>query len=112
MKILVSFLLLALMATWSRADTPADRELSSQVSDILKEWSKLTPGTSRAELLKVFTTEGGLSNAGGRRFVYRHCRYIKIDVTFNLTDPNEAREMPTDTIKTLSKPFPEWTVID
>jgi len=112
MKILASFLLLAVMTACSQADTPADAKLTSQVSDILKEWSALKPGTTRAELLKVFTTEGGLFDAAGRRFVSRRCPYIKVDVRFILTEPDQKVESPTDTIKSISRPFLEWSIID
>lgn len=101
------------MAPLSHADTPADRKLTSQVDEILKEWSKLKPGMTRAELSKVFTPEeGGLSNVYERRFVSRHCRCIKVDVRFTPTEPNPKTESPTDTIKSISKPFLEAPIID
>ena len=39
-------------------------------------------GMTRADLLKVFTTEGGLSTGLNRTYVYRECQYIKVDVDF------------------------------
>jgi len=112
MKILVLFLLLAFMVSFSHADTPANRELASQISDILKEWSKLKPGITRAELLKVFTIEGGISTVREHHYVSRRCPYVKIDVQFTLTEPNQKAELPTDTIQTISKPYLEWSIAD
>jgi hypothetical protein len=43
---------------------------------------KIKVGMTRADLLKVFTTEGGLSTSLNRTFVYRDCSYIKVDVEF------------------------------
>jgi hypothetical protein len=37
---------------------------------------------TRADLLKMFTTEGGLSTGLRRTYVYRECPYIKVDVEF------------------------------
>ena len=69
---------------------------------------------TRAELLKVFTAEGGLSTAKHRTFVYRHCPYVKIDVDFTLSDPkqNILEERLTDSISNVSKPYLEWSIGD
>lgn len=38
------------------------------------------PGMTRADLLKVFMEEGGISKRTWRRYVYRRYGYIKVDV--------------------------------
>jgi hypothetical protein len=92
----------------------ADINLTKQISEILIECQKIKPGMTRAELLKVFTTEGGLSTATHRTFVYRDCPCIKVDIDFNLSDPkqNALEEHPTDTISKISKPYLEWSFSD
>jgi hypothetical protein len=81
---------------------------------------KIKVGMTRADLLKVFTTEGGLSSGLNRTYVYRECPYIKVDVEFEPvgrpardTDGRvtlvEANE---DVIKKISKPYLEWSVSD
>ena len=89
-------------------------DLTKQISAILTGCQKIKPGMTRAELLKVFTTEGGLSTAMHRTFVYRGCPYIKVDVDFTDSDPNQkmVEEHPTDTISKISKPYLEWGIID
>jgi hypothetical protein len=74
----------------------------------------IKPGMTRAELLKVFITEGGLWTGKHRTFVYHRCPYIKVDVDFTLSDPdqNVLEERPTDTISNISKPYLDWGVID
>ncbi len=69
---------------------------------------------TRAELLKVFITEGGLSSATHRTFVYRDCPYIKVDVDFTDSDPNQKRveERPTDIVSKISKPYLDWSISD
>ena len=98
----------------SRGGNDVDKDLTKQISDILTECQKIKPGMTRSDLLKVLTTEGGLSTATHRTFVYRGCRYIKVDVEFTLSEPkqNVLEERPTDTVSKLSKPYLEWSIND
>jgi len=92
-----------------------DKELfTAKVTEILKECQQIKPGSTRADLLKVFTTEGGLSNAQQRTYVHRHCPYIKVDVRFNLTDEKQSvvQEMPTDKVSSISQPYLNWSIMD
>jgi len=101
-SVLLAVVALGLLVAPSRAGDEVDKNLTKQMSDILTEWKKITPGTTRTELLKVFTTEGGLSTAKHRTFVHRHCPYIKVDVDFTLSDPSAVDERPTDTVSKIS----------
>jgi len=118
MKTLITFLVVTLsmcsFATPSFADNDGDRNLTKQISDILTECKKITPGMTRADLLKVFTTEGGIFTATHRTFVHRHCPYIKVDVEFALSEQKQKviEERPTDTILKISKPYLDWGVAD
>jgi hypothetical protein len=98
----------------SFADQVSDERFTTQVSDILRECIKIKPGMTRAELLKVFTVEGGVSTAKYRTYIQRHCRYIKVDVTFTLSSPKQdvLKEEPTDKIATISRPYLEFSIID
>jgi hypothetical protein len=42
----------------------------------------IKPEMTRADLLTVFTTEGGLSTGLNRTFASRDCPYFKVDVEF------------------------------
>src|SRR5580658_7829943 len=57
-----------------------DQALTKKVCAILTECEKIKPGTTRAQVLKAFTSEGGI--AVGRTYVSRRCPIIKIDVWF------------------------------
>jgi hypothetical protein len=96
------------------AQPATDNYLTKQISAVLTECQKIKPGMTRAELLKVFTTQGGLSTPKHRTFVYRGCPYIKVDVDFTLSELKqyELEERPADTINKISKPYLEWSVID
>lgn len=68
---------------------------------------------TRGELLKVFNGEGGISNRTWRRYVYRRCGYIKVDVEFEPVGKSESgNESPDDLITKISKPFLEWAILD
>lgn len=101
-------------STPPQSDAGVDEALTKQITIVLKECQAIGPGMTRSELLKVFTTEGGISTAAHRTFVYRGCPYIKVDVDFKLSDPkqNVLEEKPTDIIVRISKPYLEWSIID
>jgi hypothetical protein len=70
-------------------------------------------GMTRADLLKVFKTEGGLWTGLQRRYVYRECPYFKVDVEFEAVGrpahDREGRvtlaERSEDLIKKISRPY-------
>jgi hypothetical protein len=94
------------------AEPATNNDLTKQISAILTECQKIKPGMTRAELSKIFSTEGGLSNAKYRTYDYRGCPYIKVDVVFILSQTNQDEEKSTDTIAKISKPYLDWIVID
>ncbi len=111
---LLGILLACCLAGPSRAGSTPDKDLTKQISDILTECKKIAPGATRAELLKVFTTEGGIFTATRRTFAHRRCPYIKVDVEFTPSESNQKplEERSTDTISKISKPYLEWSIID
>jgi hypothetical protein len=102
------------------ASQGADPGHTAWVSDIIMHIQAVKPGMTRADLLKVFTTEGGLSTGLWQRYVYRGCPYVKVDVEFDAVGrpPRDANGRVTlvksdaDIIKTISKPFLEWSIMD
>ena len=97
----------------SRAnEIPYDADLTKKIDSALKEIAKIKAGMTRAELLKIFTTEGGLSSRTWRRYVYKACPYIKVDVSFRALDGSKdpTRESPMDKITQISTPFLEYSI--
>ena len=92
----------------------AANELTPIISDIITECQSIKPGMTRADLYRVFGTEGGMYSARDRSFVYHACPYIKVDVSFTLSssDQHNLDEQPTDIIRYISKPYLEWSVSD
>jgi hypothetical protein len=80
----------------------------------------IKPGMTREDLLKVFTTEGGLWTGLQRRFVSRDCPYFKIDVQFRAVGrpgrDGDGRvtleEGSQDLIVQISRPYLQFTILD
>ena len=89
-------------------------DFTKKVEQVLREAQKLKVGMTRADLLKTFTTEGGLSSRIWRRYVFQRCPYIKIDVEFAPVGPRVGvgDESPRDKITKISPPFLEWSIMD
>jgi hypothetical protein len=96
-----------------------DPALTRSVDQVLKDVSSIQSGMTRAELLRVFTTEGGLSTRDEQRYVYRRCPLIKVMVSFRR--PADAdddwggapeEERAGDIIQSISKPFLDYPIMD
>jgi hypothetical protein len=105
----------------------AERVASGQATDYtewigrsLKEMETIKAGSTRAELLKVFGEEGGLSTALSRTYVYRDCFMIKVDVEFaaigrparDAAGRVTSVESPGDVIIKISRPYIARPILD
>ena len=120
MKTLVSLLALGLVTLLSAAailpsskSSQAD-EHTQWIAKSLKEIEGVKVGMTRADLLRVFKEEGGISTRTWRRYVYHQCPYIKVDVEFEPIGESENKRIqnPQDKIIKISKPFLEWANMD
>ena len=102
------------------AQPAADQKHVEWVLLLLQQMLRVKPGMTRADLTRVFATEGGLSTGLQRTFVSQDCPYFKVDVTFRAVgrpdrDP-EGRvtltEDPKDQIVSVSKPYLNYSVAD
>ena len=87
-----------------------DSDYTEWIAGVIKATQSIKVGMTRSELLKVFTTEGGLSWSSQRTYVYRQCPYIKVDVKFAVSSNTE--ELPKDKILEISRPYLAWSVMD
>jgi len=80
----------------------------------LREIETIKPGMTRADLLKVFEEEGGISTRSQRTYVYRDCALIKVDVTFEAVGMPEDKlaESPKDRITKISRAYLGWHIVD
>ena len=120
MKSLISLLAFCLVTFVSTAailpssESPGADEHTTWIAKSLKEIETVKVGMTRSDLLRVFQEEGGISTRTSRRYVYRDCKYIKVDVEFEpVGEPeNKATQSPRDKIIKISKPFLERTISD
>jgi hypothetical protein len=107
--------------TKSKAFVPVSRrEYIDWVEYVLKRMQGVKRGMTRADLLRVFTTEGGLSTGLQGTFVSQDCPYFKVDVTFRAigrpdrdTDGRVTlSEDQRDEIATISQPYLAFSIMD
>ncbi|MGB6194357.1 MAG: hypothetical protein WBF42_17965 [Terracidiphilus sp.] len=102
------------------AQGTSDADNLQWVGQILEEMQSIKPGMTRADLLNVFTTEGGLSTEFERTYVSRRCGYFKVDVTFKPVgrDDKDSEGRATlvedarDEIVSISRPYLAFSVMD
>lgn len=103
--------------------SPAESQCDSQsdhriwVEQSLERMLTIQPGVTRHELLKVFTTEGGISTAMQRTYVSRDCPYFKVNVKFRRAVENDKQtdwlqELDDDVITTISGPYLQFSIMD
>ena len=119
MKTLTSILAIGLVTIVSAAanlpcGSNGPDEHTEWIAKSLKEIETVKIGMTRDDLLKVFKEEGGISTRTWRRYVYRDCKYIKVDVEFEPVGESENKtiQSPRDKIIKISRPFLEWTISD
>jgi hypothetical protein len=94
-----------------------DQDAASWVGDALREIETVKVGMTRAQLLALFDTEGGLSSRLRRTYVYRRCPTIKVDVEFEASGRPSRNavtmiESDQDVIVKISRPYLAWAVMD
>jgi hypothetical protein len=94
-----------------------DQEHTRWIDHVMRSIAAIKPGMARKELFRVLTEEGGLSTRTGRKYVYKHCPYIKVDVEFSPVDEIGAgkdvtSENPDDKIVKISRPYLEYSITD
>lgn len=82
--ILLAISIVAGLTVFARSDAQVEsaKSHSEWIAQSLREMETIKVGMTRADLLKVFTEEGGLSTRTQRQYVYRECPYIKVAVEF------------------------------
>ncbi len=100
----------------ARDEVQIDHEHTKWIDHVMRSISTIKPGMTREDLFTVFTGEGGLSTRKQRRYVYKHCPYIKVDVEFSpvgdTANPDPAAENPEDRIVKISRPYLEYSIMD
>jgi hypothetical protein len=70
---------------WGWMEEPkeaAERARVEWLAGVVRRIAEIRPGVTREEFEKTFVVDGGLSGLSVRRYCYRECRWIKVDVEF------------------------------
>ena len=116
----LAFAITAFLPVVYAQQSTVTNDRNSWIVSIIKETSAIKPGMTRADLMKVFEGEGGLSTALRRTYASRECPYIKVDVEFEKVGRPERDqdgrvtliEDDQDLIKKISKPYLDWSISD
>ena len=106
--------------TTSQQQAAKGMDYTEWVGRSLGEMETIKVGSTRRDLLAVFTTEGGLSTGLLRTYVYRECSMFKVDVEFQAvgrpardTDGRVTLiESPDDVITKISRPYIARPIMD
>ncbi|MFB3921727.1 MAG: hypothetical protein ACE145_08395 [Terriglobia bacterium] len=101
--------------TQVKPPTAEDQKHYMWLSGKLDEVYSIRPGMTKADLLKVFTEDGGLKRIQPQRFVLRSCHLIKVEVVYDVPQGTPASALPPDNelkIKAISKPYLEPMIMD
>ena len=103
--------------TDAQSRTLINQEHTQWIDQVMRSIATIKPGMTRKDLLRVFKQEGGLSTRTRKKYVYKHCPYIKVDVEFSPAsdmDANQdaATEKPEDRIVRISRPYFEYSITD
>jgi hypothetical protein len=66
------------------SDRQDNRAHIAWVADVMKRLETIKPGMTRGQLLKVFTTEGGLGTELDQTYAARDCPYFHVTVEFRV----------------------------
>jgi len=109
------FFVLCGLAPGQQSNQPSqiDSSLTSKIDTVIRIADALHPGMTRADVLKNFQTEGGISARQWNHYVYKQCPYIKVDVTFVVAQgEDQFKESTADKIATVSKPYLQFSIMD
>jgi hypothetical protein len=112
--LICSVILLLGVFTVSSHSSTVEQTHPQWLVERIGEAKSIAAGMSRADLLRVFEQDGGLNSIPARRYVLRSCRYIKVDVEFDITQGSYSRAMPDESLRisSISEPYLGYIVTD
>jgi len=102
-------------ATQVRVVSKEEEKHEAWLLERLREARSIKAGMSKADLLNVFTPDGGFQRIPPERYVLRTCQYIKVHVRFQLPGERPLAKIPPDTelkILIISRPYLDLPIAD
>ncbi len=110
--IAICLLISAMSVAYGQQPSAIDKGHTRWILQVMRKIQTIKPGMTRGDLRKIFVEEGGLSARTQRKYVYKTCPYIKVDIEFSPSDNDRSTEKPEDTIVSVSRPYLEYSVMD
>src|ERR1700734_3334584 len=76
----------------ARDEARIDQDHTRWIDHVIRSIATIKPGMTRRDLSTIFSVEGGLSTRTRRRYVYKRCAYIKVDVEFSRADVDASQD--------------------
>lgn len=100
-----------------RQNSVKQQDSCAVVKEALDDSLHIKVGTTRREVEKYFTPDGGLqffsTTRSTTRYVYLKCEFIKVDISFKSAVRGEQNlGSPDDIVENVSKPYLEYPVTD
>jgi hypothetical protein len=90
-----------------------NQERTQWIAKVMRDIARIQPGMTRKDVLRVMTTEGGISTRTQRTYVYPGCPYVKVVVRFTPVGPaDQSDEGPDDKIVSISQPYLAGVTVD
>ena len=115
------FMLILVFASNDAAQTSQNSVKQNEwIAKVLKDVQTIKVGMTRRQMRMVFGEEGGISSTSHRTYVYLGCPDIKVDFEYESRGPEikdasgtyRRPESDLDVIKTMSKRYLEFSIID
>jgi hypothetical protein len=97
----------------SRGPEQVDTETGcQQLRQALQNYQQLKVGLPRSDATTFFVLDGGMQFPSSARYVDPRCKYLHVDVEFELAKPDAISPSPDDRIKSISKLYVEYPAKD
>lgn len=102
------------VVTYPQAQDTSDHSHQQWLEARYQEATTIKSGMTRADLLKLFTQDGGLQSIPAGTYVLKSCQLIKIAVKFDTKYGVEYQPRADDKLKIIevSRPYLEHMAID
>jgi hypothetical protein len=89
------------------------RDSCNEATGVLNTIRDIQAGDTRSKVELNFEEDGGMQFPPQTRYVWKDCKYVKIEVEFSPSGPSESRSfLPTDKVIKVSKPYLELPDMD
>ncbi len=115
--IIIVVLFIATLRPSAEQASACDQEHTAWIDEVMREIETIKPGMTRADVLKVFEEDGGLSTVRQRSYLYSRCKNIKVTFYFEPVEKPDSEgriwhESAADKIVKMSRPFLESPAMD